>query len=173
MYLQRNTSGAAVVPNVIGGDVVSLPESQNFPVIQGSTGDTIHYAQSATVNIGIKAVENAAEAFKTWKKTTLSQRQIILHKVADILQTKVEELAKREVPETSCNPHWPAFECVNASNFVRSTSTHLSTVCGSIPTSEVPGTTALVFREPVGVVLIIIPYVEGLIWGVDFATDCG
>src|SRR5258708_2668931 len=99
MYLQRNSSGAAVVPNVINGEVVSLPESQNFPVIQGSTGDTIWHAQSATVDVGIKAVEAAEEAFKTWRKTPISQRQAILNRVADIIETKGEELAKREIPE--------------------------------------------------------------------------
>ena len=157
MYLQRNSSGAAVVPNVVGGEVVSLPESQNFPIVQGSTGDTIHYAQSATVDVGIKAVETATAAFKTWKKTPISQRQAILNKVADIIETKVEELVKREIPETSCAPFWPQFECTNAANFVRTTSANLAAVTGSIPPSEVPGSTSLVFREPVGVVLIIIP----------------
>ncbi|OAL39056.1 hypothetical protein AYO20_01807 [Fonsecaea nubica] len=158
MYLQRSPSGAAVVPNVIGGKVVSLPETQNFPVIQGSTGDTIHYAQSATVDVGVHAVETAAEVFKTWRKTPLSQRRAVLNKAADILETKVEELAKREIPETSCDAHWPGFEVIFASKFVRETSANVSTVCGSIPDSEVPGTTSLVFREPVGVVLTIIPW---------------
>ncbi|EXJ66245.1 uncharacterized protein A1O5_10397 [Cladophialophora psammophila CBS 110553] len=158
MYLQRSSSGAVVVPNVIGGDVVSLPESQNFPVIQGSTGDAIHCAQSATVDVGIKAVETAAEVFKAWRKTPLSQRRAVLNKVADILETKAEELAKREIPETSCDPHWPEFEVTYASKFVRETSANVSTVQGSIPDSEVSGTTSLVFREPVGVVLTIIPW---------------
>ncbi|KIY02451.1 uncharacterized protein Z520_02590 [Fonsecaea multimorphosa CBS 102226] len=158
MYLQRSPSGAAVVPNVIGGEVVSLPETQNFPVIQGSTGETIHYAQSATVDVGINAVETAANAFKTWRKTPLSQRRAILDKVAGILETKAEELAKREIPETSCDPHWPEFESTYASKFLRETSANVATVCGSIPDSEVPGTTSFVFREPVGVVLTIIPW---------------
>ena len=157
MYLQRNSSGAAVVPNVVGGEVVTLPESQNFPVIQGSTGDTIHFAQSATVDIGVRAVENAAEAFKTWKKTPISQRQTILNKVVDILQTKAEELAKREIPETSCAPFWPGFECTNAANFIRLTSANLAATHGSIPHSEVPGSTSFIFKEPVGVILAIIP----------------
>ncbi|OAG40781.1 hypothetical protein AYO21_05079 [Fonsecaea monophora] len=158
MYVQRSSSGAAVVPNVIGGKVVSLPETQNFPVIQGSTGDTIHYAQSATVDVGVHAVETAAEVFKTWRKTPLSQRRATLNKAADILETKVEELVKREIPETSCDAHWPGFEVIFASKFVRETSANVSTVCGSIPDSEVPGTTSLVFREPVGVILTIIPW---------------
>lgn len=157
MYLQKTSSGAAVVPCVIGGEVVPLPESQNFPVIQGSNGETVHYAQSATVDVANKAVDNAAAAFKTWKKTTLTRRRAILDKVAALLDTKVEELAKREIPETSCNPQWPGFECISAAKFVRSTSANVSAVYGSIPDSETPGTTSLVFREPVGVVLTIIP----------------
>ncbi|KIW88162.1 uncharacterized protein Z519_11273 [Cladophialophora bantiana CBS 173.52] len=158
MYLQISSSGAVVVPNVIGGDVVSLPESQNFPVIQGSTGNAIHCAQSATVDVGIKAVETAAEVFKTWRKTPLSRRRAVLNKAADILETKAEELAKREISETSCDPHWPEFGVTYASKFVRETSANVSTVHGSIPDSEVSGTTSLVFREPVGVVLTVIPW---------------
>jgi acyl-CoA reductase-like NAD-dependent aldehyde dehydrogenase len=157
MYLQLTPSGGALVPNVINGEVVPLPSSQNFPVIQGSTGETIHHAQSATVEVGVKAVEAAAEAFKKWKKTPISQRQAVLNKVAEILPTKVEELAKRELPETSCAPMWPGYECMSAAKVVAATATNLAAVTGFIPPSEVPGSMSLVFREPVGVVLCIIP----------------
>ena len=159
MYTQHLPTGEAIIPNIINNAAVALSDKHKFPIIQGTTGSIIHYAQSATVDIGVQAVESAAEAFKIWRKTPISTRQAILNKVAEILPGKIEELAKREIPETSCDPHWPTFECTYASKFVNTTATNLGSVMGSIPPAEVDGSLSLVFKEPVGVVLCIIPYV--------------
>jgi acyl-CoA reductase-like NAD-dependent aldehyde dehydrogenase len=115
MWEQKTSQGASLMPNIINNEVISLPESQNFPIIQASTGTTVHYAQSATVDIGIKAVETAAKAFKTWKKTTILHRQALLNKVAETLLEKLQELTKRETTETSCDPGWPQYEGTAAS----------------------------------------------------------
>ena len=157
MYAQRSSSGDLVVPNVIKGEKVSLPDTQNFPVIQGSTGDTVHYAQSATVEVARSAVDAAAETFKSWKKTPVNQRRELLNRVASILERKVEEATKREMLETSCNPHWPANDIKLAASFIRETAASASSVCGSIPPSDDTKNTSLVFKEPVGVVLCIPP----------------
>lgn len=157
MYLQTSSSGATVVPNIVGDEVIALPESQNFPVVRGSTGETVHYAQSATPEVAVRAVETAARVFNTWKRTSVAERRTILNRTADILETQVAELAKREVPETSCDERWPAFEIMWAAKFIRETAASASHVDGSIPPADVPGATSLVFREPVGVVLVIPP----------------
>jgi len=157
MYLQTSSTGATVVPNVINNEAITLPESQLFPVVQGSTGKTIHYASSATVEVGIRAVETAATAFSTWKRTPVAERRAILLRFADVLESKLEDLTKRVIPETSCDDRWPSFEIIHATKFIREVAASASSVCGSIPPVDVPGTTSLVFKEPVGVVLIIPP----------------
>ena len=145
------------VPCVINGTAVSLPETQNFPVVSAVTGETVHFGQSATADVGIQAVEAAAEAFKTWKKTPVLQRRDILNRAADILEAKSNEATKRIVAETSCSEHWPAFDCGIAATAIRQNAATAMTLCGKIPPSDDGTNTSLIFREPVGVVLIIPP----------------
>ena len=157
MYLHTDESGRSVVPNVINGKPVILPDSQTFPVVQGSTGKTVHYAQSATVDIAIAAVEAAAKAHKSWKKTLVHERRNLLNRVADILETKVDEALKREPIETSCGDQWPPFDVKIAANLTRETSASLSSVCGSIPPTDNADIMSLIIKESFGPVLIIPP----------------
>lgn len=146
-----------LVTCVINGAAVSLPESQNFPVFSGATGETLHLAQSATIDVGIQAVEAAAQAFKTWKKTSVLQRRDILNRAADILQAKSDEATKRITAETSCDEHWPPFDCGLAATAIRQNAATAMTLCGKIPPSEDGVNMSLIFREPVGVVLVVPP----------------
>ena len=43
-----------------------------------------------------QAVEAAATAFKTWKRTPREQRARLLHRIADIIESRVEILAQVE-----------------------------------------------------------------------------
>lgn len=157
MYTDILNPDKIIVPCVVNGEVVSLPESQNFPVVNGRTGETIHYAQGATVEVAISAIEAAAEAFKKWKKTTVANRRDLLNKVASIIEQKAKEATRRVTAETSCDSHWPLFDCTIAAKLVRETAACASSVCGSIPPSDDIEKTSLVFKEPVGVILIIPP----------------
>ena len=157
MYAQNVPAGVIVVPNVVKGKATSLPESQNFPVINGATGDTVHHAQSATIKVATAAVETAAEAFKSWKKTPVSERRDLLNKAATILERKLEEAAKREVLETSCDPQWPTFDVTTAAKFIREIAASASSIQGSVVPSDDTEDTSLILKEPMGVVLIIPP----------------
>ncbi|OAP54381.1 hypothetical protein AYL99_11482 [Fonsecaea erecta] len=157
MFAQQSASGT-VVPCVIDGEAVSLAESQNFAVVQGKTGDVVHYAQSATVEVGVKAVEAAGKAFKSWKRVPVIKRRDILLRAADILEKRTTEATKRCTTETSCDDHWPSFDCSLAATMIRQNVATAMTVAGRIPPADDPLNTSLVFKEPVGVVLIIPPW---------------
>jgi acyl-CoA reductase-like NAD-dependent aldehyde dehydrogenase len=156
MYSQKSASGM-VVPCVINGEAVSLPDTQNFAVIEGKTGKTVHYAQSATVDVAIRAVEAAAQAFKLWKRVPMTERRDILNRAADILQSKASEATKRVTIETSSDDHWPPFDCSLAATMIRQNAATGMTIGGKIPAPDDPDNLSLVFKEPVGVVMIIPP----------------
>ncbi len=155
--VQKPARTNLVVPCIIGGKSVSLPESQNFPVIEGKTGDIVHYAQSATVEVAVSAVEVAADAFKSWKRVPVVQRRDLLNKAADIIVSKTKEAVRRETTETSCEPAWPVFDCSFAATSIRQNASSAMSVCGSIPPTDHAAHTSLIFKEPVGVVLVIPP----------------
>lgn len=156
MYTQSSGS-SIVVPCVIDGKPVSLPDSQNFAVVQGRTGDLVHHAQSATVEVGIKAVESAGKAFQSWKKVPVTKRRDILNRAADILESKTAEVSKRTILETSCEDHWPGFDCSLAATLIRQNAATAMSLAGRIPPADDYANTSLVFKEPVGVVMIIPP----------------
>jgi acyl-CoA reductase-like NAD-dependent aldehyde dehydrogenase len=156
MYTQESGS-SMVIPCVINGEAVSLPDTQNFPVIEGKTGETVHCAQSATVDVAIMAVEAAARAFKSWKRVPMTERRDILNRAADILQSKTSEATKRTTIETSCDHHWAASDCSVAATMIRQNAATGMTIGGKIPAPDDPDNLSLVFKEPVGVVMIIPP----------------
>lgn len=153
-----SSASSLVVPCVINGQGVPLPSSQNFAVVQSKSGKTVHYAQSATVDVGIQAVEAAGDAFRSWKKVPTKKRRDILNRAADILEAKVGEVTKRTMLETSCEEHWPPFDCSLAATMIRQNAATAMTLAGRIPPTDDYVNTSLVFKEPVGVVMIIPPY---------------
>lgn len=146
-----------VVPCVVNGEAVLLPESQNFPVIEGKTGQTVHLAQSATIDVAIRTVEVAAQTFKTWRKVPVIERRDVLNRAADILQQKTSEATKRVTLEISCDDHWPSFDCSLAATMIRQNAATAMNIAGRIPPSDHPENTSFVFKEPVGVVMVIPP----------------
>lgn len=62
--------GRKVIPCLVGGKSVPLVDAKTFPIIQSSTGEAIHLAQSANAKIAVAAVDAAAEAFKKWSCTS-------------------------------------------------------------------------------------------------------
>lgn len=159
MYAEKNSSGDLVIPNVINGNSVELPASQNFPIVNAQSGETIHYAQSATVEVAEQACAAAWDAFKSWKKTTYIERRELLLRAVDILKQKAEEAVKRPMAETSCSDQWAGFNCQTTQLVWHDIAACLVSVVGSIPPTASSDVLSLVFKEPVGPVLLIPPYV--------------
>ena len=158
----QDSAGTRVVPCVINRKAATLPDSANFPIIRGATGETIHYAQTADAKTAQGACEAAAKAFKTWSKTPAQERRRIIYKFADILESKsrFDDAKSRKVLETSANGAHGDFDVGHAVNHAREAGAGIMEACqGYIPASTNPDAISLMFKEPVGPVLIIPPSV--------------
>ncbi|KAK4217038.1 salicylaldehyde dehydrogenase [Rhypophila decipiens] len=144
------------VPFLINGENVH-PE-RSFDVTNPATGKVVHRSGSASEVEVQAAVDAAAQAFKTWKKTTPQQRRNIFLKVADNLESRKEELAKYMMEETGCPQQWADFNLMTAKDFLYDVGGRISSVEGSYPATNNPETGAIVLREPFGVVLAIAPW---------------
>ena len=153
----NTTASRLMVPCVVNGKAVSLPDSRSFPVTQSKTGKVVHLAQSANIDVALSAVEAAAQAFKSWKRVPAIERRNVLHKAADLIEQNADEATRRAILETSCLEEWPPFDCSLAAVSIRQNAATSMTVSGRIPPSDDAERTSLVFKEPVGVVLIIPP----------------
>ena len=155
----RDDAGKAIITNLIDGKSILLDNSLNFPVISARTQEVLHHGQTASVDVVTHAIESAAATFKTYKKTPVYERRRLLLRAAELFEGKEEECKIRQMAETSCTETWAKFTAMQTSDFCR----EIAGAVGSALVGEIQpsyfGFTALAFREPVGPVLLIPPYV--------------
>ncbi|UKZ75529.1 hypothetical protein TrVFT333_003216 [Trichoderma virens FT-333] len=147
---------AKVVPFIINGEDY-YPE-RSFDVTSPVTGKVVHRCGAATLADATAAVDAAAAAFKTWRKSTPVQRRDIFLKAADIIQQKSDELVEIMSNETGAATPWALFNINTAAELIRDAASRTSAIEGSFPTLMDPNTSGIVLREPYGVVLSVAPW---------------
>lgn len=161
MTIQTDKAGRLVVPIWINGQAIPLEaHSKTFPVINSLADQQVHYAHSVTEASATAACEAAWKAFQSWKRSTPSTRRNLLLKVADVLESQKDDLIKSQVEETSCDAEWAAMNVQITLGYVREIAACVSSIMGQIPMNDKPGTMSFVFKEPIGPVLTIPPYVR-------------
>ncbi|MDQ0190283.1 aldehyde dehydrogenase [Alicyclobacillus cycloheptanicus] len=84
----------------INGAYVPSVDGRTFHNVNPATGEVIgQVAEGGREDIN-KAVAAAKAAFKTWGKTTPAERSAILNRIADIIESRVDELALDETRDT-------------------------------------------------------------------------
>ncbi|TYA74280.1 aldehyde dehydrogenase family protein [Seonamhaeicola marinus] len=84
------------IPFLIGGSWLQSSNNQVFDVEDPSTKNLLGKVSKASGSDTEKAVEQADEAFKSWRKTSAKERARLLHKLADLCERDAEELAQLE-----------------------------------------------------------------------------
>lgn len=130
-------------------------------VIAPKTQKTAWHAAAASKKEAIQAAESSERAFKSWKKTKPQEIRRILLKAADILEGRIDELTSYHVEETGApDAVSKDINLPTTIEMLRDVAGRLTGITGSIPVTSSGG--ALVFKEPMGVILGIAPwYVEG------------
>ena len=81
-------------PMVINGELVQGSTGLSDPVINPATGEAFDYVPHGTREDLDRAVDAAAEAFKTWSTTPYEERAACMLKFAELVEAKAGELAK-------------------------------------------------------------------------------
>jgi acyl-CoA reductase-like NAD-dependent aldehyde dehydrogenase len=145
------------IPAIIGGNDVHT--SSTFDVISPATGKLLHKCSSVSVEEAIQAVEAAEKALPGWKATLPGKRRDIFLKAADILDKRAQELGKYMEDETGSSAFWAGgFNVPVSSDGLRDIAGRISSLAGMMPTMSDPGKTALIYKEPFGVILGIAPW---------------
>lgn len=80
-------------------------------------------------------------------------------KAADILERRAEEVGKFEEEEAGATTFYAAgFDVPTAVNGLRDVAGRVSSVVGMVPTLQDPSTSAMVLKEPYGVIVGIAPW---------------
>jgi aminobutyraldehyde dehydrogenase len=128
-------------------------------IINPSTGETITQVAEASHEQIQQAVSAAADAFKSWKKTTPRDRSTMLLKLADAIEANAETFASLE----SMNCGKPYLAALNdeipaVADVFRFFAGAVRNMTGSLAGEYLTGHTSMIRRDPLGVVASIAPW---------------
>ncbi|KZF24495.1 aldehyde dehydrogenase [Xylona heveae TC161] len=155
--IDRISSSVNAVPLLINGQEISTKTT--FEVKNPSTQKLVSYSCSAGEVEAVKAVEAAQAAFPDWARTRAVKRRDIVLRAAAILESRADELAKYMQDEVGATKFFS--EKINigvSAEIIRDVAGRIAAIQGSLPSTLDESTTALVSREPYGVVLGIAPW---------------
>jgi vanillin dehydrogenase len=137
-----------------------------FDRLHPITGEVASRAAAASLADGQRAAEAAAAAFPAWAQTPPTARRALLNKAADLLEGRTAEFAALMGAETGANAMWAGFNCMLGAGMLREAAAMTTQISGEVIPSDVPGSFAMGYRQPVGVVLGIAPWNAPVILGV-------
>ena len=134
-------------------------EGAAISVLNPATGVEITLVNEASMAQIEAAVNAAAAAFKTYKKTTPSQRATMLLALAAAIDANATEFA--ELESANCGkPYLAALndEMPAVADVFRFFAGAIRTMTGSLAGEYLPGHTSMIRRDPLGVVASIAPW---------------
>ncbi|MBY4598176.1 aldehyde dehydrogenase [Ottowia caeni] len=143
---------------LIGGQAVAASNGATFDRLNPLDGSLATRAPAATTDDAVRAVEAAAEAFKTWSKTGPNERRALLLKAADALDARTPQFIEAMGAETGATAMWAGFNAHLSADMLREAAALTTQVAGEVIPSDVPGSLAMGVRQPAGVVLGIAPW---------------
>jgi acyl-CoA reductase-like NAD-dependent aldehyde dehydrogenase len=115
-------------------------------------------AAAATVEDAKAAAASAATAFAAWSRTGPTERRRVLLKAADILESKLEAFKSAMALEIGSPEAWAAFNVMGSAALFREAASLTTQIQGETIPTDKPGTLSMTLRQPVGVILSIVPW---------------
>ena len=144
--------------NLVGGEWVDAVEGEAMEVLNPATGEVIAEVPRGTEADVERAVDGARKALPDWLEKTPKDRMELLLRLADVLETNGEELARLESQNVG-KPMWIARDEIPFSaDCLRFFAGAARTLEGKSAAEYVAGYTSFVRREPLGIVAGITPW---------------
>lgn len=147
---------STTVPFFLDGKQITTETT--FEVTSPNNGKSCWKSSSAGEEDALKAVESAEKAFKSWSKTKPAERRDIFLKAAQIFKDKKEEAFIYTNTETGAVRSMFEFEFGLAYDGILTIAGLIPVVQGSVLNPSEEGKSAIMLREPYGVVLGIAPW---------------
>ncbi|MCG6113109.1 MAG: aldehyde dehydrogenase [Paracoccus sp.] len=151
---------------LIGGRTTAAASGATFvrrDPVTGQVATTAAAAQKTDVDAAVAA---AAAAFLVWSRTGPSERRKVLNKAADLLEARTQEFIAVGIAETGATGPWMGFNVMFAAKILREAAASTTQIKGEVIPSDKPGTLAMAYREPVGVLVGMAPWNAPVILGV-------
>jgi acyl-CoA reductase-like NAD-dependent aldehyde dehydrogenase len=147
----------------IGGAWTSAADGSTFEDRDPFTGDVVATVPAGGADDARRAIEAAADAFRSWSATPPAERQRIFLKAADLLESRRDEVVSLLARETGCTFGFGMFQMGFVPGLFRQAAAAPYVPIGEVIPSDSPGTFAMGLRRPVGVVGAIAPWNAALI----------
>jgi betaine-aldehyde dehydrogenase len=162
-----DTSTPIHLLNTIDGQFVDSAEGQRTTVTTPVDGSVLATVPESSVEDVGRAVGAAKRAFGRWSQTTPKERQRLLLRLADALESHADELAELEAldagkPISVVRPEEIDHGIDNLRFFAGAT----RCLEGKAAGEYMPGRTSMIRREPVGVVGSIAPWNYPILMGI-------
>lgn len=148
----------------IHGQTLASQSSSKIAVVNPANGQTIAHIADANQADVDHAVSSSRQGFAAWSHTSPAARAAVLFKLADLLEANREELAQLETLQSGkLIGISRAFEVEQAAHFLRyyagwATKITGQTITPSLPSFAGERYSAFTLREPIGVVVGIVPW---------------
>jgi acyl-CoA reductase-like NAD-dependent aldehyde dehydrogenase len=113
---------------------------------------------AASVEDAVRAVASAEKAFAEWSKSGPTQRRALLLKAADEIEARADAFVEAMSLEVGANELWARFNVMLAGNLFREAAGLATQLQGETIPSDRPGSLSMTIRQPVGVILSIVPW---------------
>lgn len=147
---------SSTIPLFLDGKEITTEKT--FDVTSPNDNKVCWKCSAASEQDALNAVASAQKAFKTWSKTKPSQRRDILLKAAELLKQSKETAYRHSNVETGAVSSMTDFEFNLAIEGCLTMGGLIQSVNGSVLTPGEEGKSALMLREPYGVILAIAPW---------------
>lgn len=115
-------------------------------------------AAAASVEDARDAAASASKAFTTWSRSGPSERRAVLLRAADILESKLDDFRSAMALEIGAADAWAGFNVMGSAALFREAAGLVTQIQGETIPTDKPGTLSMTLRQPVGVVLSIVPW---------------
>lgn len=148
----------ALIPLIINN--ASVETAIKFDITNPRSGQVIYRCSGASVEEANHAVEAAQTAFHAWSRLKPTDRRELLWKASDIMLSRKEELIRYQKEETGSDLAFATFTVMLGVNLLKESAGQISLIEGTVPTVAQEGQSAMVIKEPYGVILGIAPWYE-------------
>jgi len=143
---------------LINGEWTSAADGKFYDKKNPYTGGVASHVPAGKREDARRAIDAAAAAFPAWSATPPAVRRSLFLKAADVLERRMPEIAKITAEETGQTFGWGMFNCIFAVSILREGAAQAYGLIGQVIPTDLPDTTALAVRQPVGVVVGIAPW---------------
>lgn len=143
---------------IIDNQTLAAKSGATFTRNHPHTGEVVTHAAAGGVEDALAAVNSAQTAFQSWCNSAPSERRRLLLKTADVLESMTPKFIEAMGAEVGASGLWAGFNVHLAANLFREAAGMVTQIQGETIPTDKPGTLSMTVRQPVGVVLSIVPW---------------